>query len=142
MVKASRRGPVVEHLASRYLVSERHACRILCVARATFRYRSHCDPRTELRMLIREIAQARVRYGYRKIRVLLNREGWDVWEIPCVPALQGRRAYYCGRRSHMASENLCDIGPNASLPRLLIRRGVSTSLQISCRMGGGLFRCS
>lgn len=29
-------------------------------------------------MRIREIAQARVRYGYRKIRVLLNREGWSV----------------------------------------------------------------
>ncbi len=29
-------------------------------------------------MRIREIAQSRVRYGYRKIRVLLNREGWDV----------------------------------------------------------------
>ena len=29
-------------------------------------------------MRIREIAQARVRYGFRKIRVLLNREGWDV----------------------------------------------------------------
>jgi putative transposase len=27
-------------------------------------------------MRIREIAQARLRYGYRKIRVLLNREGW------------------------------------------------------------------
>jgi hypothetical protein len=27
-------------------------------------------------MRIREIAQSRVRYGYRKIRVLLNREGW------------------------------------------------------------------
>jgi transposase InsO family protein len=26
----------------------------------------------------REIAQTRVRYGYRKIRVLLNREGWKV----------------------------------------------------------------
>jgi putative transposase len=78
MVKPSRRGPVVEHLASRYQVSERHACQVLCVARATYRYRSHCDPRTELRMRIREIALARVRYGYRKIRVLLNREGWDV----------------------------------------------------------------
>jgi hypothetical protein len=29
-------------------------------------------------MRTREIAQARVRYGYRKIRVLLNREGWEV----------------------------------------------------------------
>jgi len=29
-------------------------------------------------MRICEIAQSRVRYGYRKIHVLLNREGWDV----------------------------------------------------------------
>jgi putative transposase len=29
-------------------------------------------------MRIQEIAQVRVRYGYRKIRVLLNREGWKV----------------------------------------------------------------
>ena len=27
---------------------------------------------------MREIAKVRVRYGYRKIRVLLNREGWNV----------------------------------------------------------------
>jgi transposase len=78
MVKPSRRGPMVEHLASTYQVGERHSCRVLCVARATYRYRSHLDPRTELRMRIREIAQSRVRYGYRKIRALLNREGWNV----------------------------------------------------------------
>ena len=66
MVKPSRRGPMVEHLASTYQVGERHACRVLCVARATYRYRSHLDPRTELRMRIREIAQSRVRYGYPK----------------------------------------------------------------------------
>lgn len=29
-----------------------------------------------------EIAKARVRYGYRKIRVLLNREGWNVSRYP------------------------------------------------------------
>jgi putative transposase len=46
--------------------------------RATFRYRGYRDPRTELRIRIREIAQTRVRDGYRKILVLLNREGWKV----------------------------------------------------------------
>ena len=61
-----------------YWVSERRACRVTRLHRGTFRYRSHKDPRTALRMRIREIAQARVRYGYRKIRVLLNREGWGV----------------------------------------------------------------
>jgi putative transposase len=48
------------------------------MGRGTYRYQSHQEPWTELRMRIREIAQSRVRYGYRKIRVLLNREGWNV----------------------------------------------------------------
>ena len=59
-------------------VSERRACRVMRMNRGTFRYRSHKDPRTELRMRIGEIAAVRVRYGYRKIRVLLKREGWNV----------------------------------------------------------------
>ena len=59
-----------------YGVSERRACRVGRMSRGTYRYRSHKDPRTELRMRIREIAQARVRYGYRKLLALLNREGW------------------------------------------------------------------
>jgi putative transposase len=29
-------------------------------------------------MRIHEIAQSRLGYGYRKIRLLLNREGWEV----------------------------------------------------------------
>ena len=69
---------MVERPVGSYLVSELRACRVLRMPRATYCYRSCLDPRTELRMRIREIPQARVRYGYRKIRVLLNREGWDV----------------------------------------------------------------
>jgi putative transposase len=61
-----------------YRISERRACRVTRVHRGTYRYRSHKNRWTALRMRIREIAQARVRYGYRKIRVLLNREGWGV----------------------------------------------------------------
>ena len=44
----------------------------------TYRYKSHGNEWTELRARIREIAQSRVRYGYRKILVLLRREGWKV----------------------------------------------------------------
>jgi transposase InsO family protein len=43
---------------------------------ALYRYESRRDPRTELRERIREIAQVRVRYGYRRVHVLLHREGW------------------------------------------------------------------
>ena len=45
---------------------------------SSFRYQSRREPRTALRLRIREIAQVRVRYGYRKIRVLLKREGWKM----------------------------------------------------------------
>ena len=69
---------MVDHLRDRYRASERHAYRVLLMVRGTYRYQSHQEPWTELRMRIREIAQSRVRYGYRKICVLLNREGWDV----------------------------------------------------------------
>src|SRR3984957_15931599 len=74
----ARRRQVVEYLHGSYRVSERRACRVTRLNRGTFRYRGHKDPRTALRMRIREIAQTRVRYGYRKVRVLLNREGWNV----------------------------------------------------------------
>jgi hypothetical protein len=69
---------VVGYLCGAYRVSERHACQLLLLPRATHRYQSIRDPLTALRMRMRELAQARIRYGYRKIRVLLIREGWQV----------------------------------------------------------------
>lgn len=74
----SQRRPVVSYLHDTYRVSERRACGVARVAVSTFRYESRLEPRTALRLRIREIAQVRVRYGYRKIRVLLKREGWKV----------------------------------------------------------------
>jgi putative transposase len=69
---------VVHYLCGAYRVSQRHACRTAQVAESTLRYRSRREPRTALRLRIREIAQVRIGYGYRKIRVLLKREGWQV----------------------------------------------------------------
>jgi hypothetical protein len=41
-------------------------------------YCSVKDPQTVLRERMREVAQARVRYGYRRVHVLLKREDWRV----------------------------------------------------------------
>jgi putative transposase len=68
----------MSHLHDIYPVSDRRACRVARVPVSTFRDESMQEPRTALRLRIREIAQTRVRYGYRKIRVLLNRESWKV----------------------------------------------------------------
>ena len=77
-MKPSQRRPVVNYLHGTYRVSERRACGVARLSVSTFRYQSRQEPRTALRLRIREIAQVRVRYGYRKIRVLLKREGWNV----------------------------------------------------------------
>jgi len=47
-------------------------------ARSTFYYKPHRDTQAALRKRIREIAKTRIRYGYRRIHVLLQREGWQV----------------------------------------------------------------
>ena len=56
-------------------MSERRACAVLAAARATVRYQSVADDRAELRIRLRDLAAARVRYGYRRLHVLLQREG-------------------------------------------------------------------
>jgi len=48
------------------------------MARASLRYQGHRDPQEALRMRMRELAAARVRFGYRRLTVLLRREGWSV----------------------------------------------------------------
>jgi len=69
---------VVTYLCGGYRVSERRACTVVLLPRATHRYQSIRDPLTALRMRLRQLAQARIRYGYRKLRVLLIRDGWQV----------------------------------------------------------------
>ena len=56
-------------------VSERRAALLVRLDRGTLRYQSTKDKQEELRGRIRELAAARVRYGYRRITVLLKREG-------------------------------------------------------------------
>ncbi len=74
----SCRRDVVTHLQAAYQVSERCACRATGFSRSTQRYRSRAAPQDELRLRLKELAQARVRYGYRRLHVLLRREGWTV----------------------------------------------------------------
>ena len=61
-----------------YGVSERRACEVLTIPRASHRYKSVSDEQAALRMRIRDLAQTRVSYGYRRFHVLLRREGWKV----------------------------------------------------------------
>jgi putative transposase len=59
-------------------MSQRRAARLIPVERMTLRYEPHRDPQEALRIRLRELAGSRVRYGYRRLTVLLKREGWEV----------------------------------------------------------------
>lgn len=77
MVKPVGRREIVHHLEKAYAVSERKACGATGFERSSHRYRSRRDPEIALRMRLRELAETRVRYGYRRLHVLLQREGWQ-----------------------------------------------------------------
>lgn len=61
-----------------YQCSQRRACRALAVWRASVRYVGIRPPQTALRRRMRELAMDRISYGYRRVHVLLRREGWPV----------------------------------------------------------------
>ena len=48
------------------------------ITRWSNRYQSRKDSQAALRLRLRELAGSRVRYGYRRLTVLLRREGWAV----------------------------------------------------------------
>ncbi|MBB3773235.1 hypothetical protein FHS55_003868 [Angulomicrobium tetraedrale] len=71
-------GPVakreaVAHLRAVMGLSERRACNIVAADRKMVRYRSRRPPDLALRAQLRELANERRRFGYRRLFVLLRR---------------------------------------------------------------------
>ena len=69
---------VVDYVTACHGYSERRACALTRQHRSTQRKPSKRDPRLELRQRMHEIAQTRIRYGYRRIQIMLRREGWPI----------------------------------------------------------------
>ena len=70
---AKREG--VAHLQAELGLSERRACAIVNADRKMVRYRSRRPPDTGLRTRLRELANERKRFGYRRLFVLLRQQG-------------------------------------------------------------------
>jgi putative transposase len=77
-VKPIQKRAVVQCFRVGYRVSERRACQVAGIARSSHRYQRQARDQTPLRQRLRELAAVRVRYGYRRLHVLLRREGWPV----------------------------------------------------------------
>ena len=77
MTPAAHREAVA-HLRSVYEMSERRACRVLGVDRTSVRYRATRADDGVLRDRLKALAQERRRFGYRRLHVMLRREGYAV----------------------------------------------------------------
>ena len=95
---------LVDKLDQAYRIGVRRACAVLEFSRTSYYYRPTKIDNRALRQRIREIAEARVRYGYQRIHVLLQREGWPVnhkrvYRIYCEEGLNLRSKRPKRRRS-------------------------------------------
>src|SRR5882724_6269872 len=75
MVRPVVKREAVAHLRTAFQISERRACSVIAADRTSIRYRSCRPPDTELRGRLRDLANARRRFGYRRLFVLLRQQG-------------------------------------------------------------------
>jgi transposase InsO family protein len=78
MVTPAARLDAVAYLKVSFEVSERRACAIIAADRSTVRYRARRPDNAALRARLRELADQRRRFGYRRLHLLLRGEGWTM----------------------------------------------------------------
>jgi putative transposase len=86
-VRPVRKRKLVDAVCGQWDVSIRRACRLLEFDTSTYHYKSRRPGQAGLEQRIKEICQTRVRYGYRRVHVMLRRDGW------CVNQKKTRRIY-------------------------------------------------
>jgi putative transposase len=77
-VKPVRKRELVDAMCGQWDVSIRRACQVLEFDTSSYHYRSHRSGQAGIERRMKEICATRVRYGYRRVHVLLRREGWKI----------------------------------------------------------------
>ncbi len=78
MVTPAAHREAAAYLQSTYEMSQRRACRVISTDRTSVRYQAVRPDDTHLRERLKALAQERRRFGYRRLHVLLRREGHAV----------------------------------------------------------------
>ena len=114
MVSPAQKKQAVEYVVDQGLCSVRRACGYLGLHRSTYRYRlkQPLPQQVQLHQRIVALSWQYPRYGYRRIRALLAREGWSV---------------SCKQVQRIRREEGLKVRPK---PKRIPRLGVSTGLPI------------
>jgi putative transposase len=75
MLTPAAKREAVAHACTEHGVSQRRACEVLAVDRSSVRYRSVRSDDASLREAMKMMASERRRFGYRRIHVMLQRQG-------------------------------------------------------------------
>ena len=78
MVTPAARRQAAGFLQADFEVSERRACSVVGLPRATCRYQSERIEDPQLRKELRQLAAERPRFGYRRLHLMLRRKGWAI----------------------------------------------------------------
>lgn len=78
MVSPQAKRKAMNDLIVNHGISQRRACRLLAFDRSVGRYKDKMTNDTETKAKIISIAHERRRFGYRRICILLNREGLKI----------------------------------------------------------------
>ena len=113
MVSPAQKKQAVACVVDQRLCSERRACRYLGVHRSTYRYpvKSPLPQQVQLHQRIVSLSWQYPRYGYRRIRAVLEREGWSV---SCKQVQRIRRKE--GLKVHPKPQRIPRQGVSTGLP--------------------------
>ena len=113
------------------------ACGLVGISRSLYAYRSRRQVPEGLRERIGEIAAAKRRYGYRRVHVLLRREGWQInhkrthrlyREAGLQVRRRARKRIVHGERTPLAKAR----GPNESWSMDFVADALSSGRRIRC----------
>ncbi len=77
-MRLARKRTLVDTSQADWKVSIRRACSVFKIDRSLYVYNSRRGEQAELELKIKDISQTRWRYVYRRVHVLLTRDGWPV----------------------------------------------------------------
>jgi putative transposase len=111
MVRPAAKRAAAAHLQESMGMSERQACDVVGLNRSTKRYVSTKKEPPKLRKRLRELAAQRRRFGYRRLTVMLRREGYKV---------NHKRVYRMYREENLAVRRKPRRKRGAAIARVLL----------------------
>src|SRR3954468_5318043 len=115
MVTPARKRKAVAHLVDAHGMSERRACKAIGCCRMTMRYRTTLADDASLRQHMTAIAQERRRFGYRRLHVLLKREGYLINHKKLFPLYREEKLTVRRRCGRKRGARRRAIGPRAPM---------------------------